>query len=392
MRLSRFVPLLVLAAAGSTAAATYRQQPARAELAVRAARILDVTTGRYSGPSVILIKAGRIAEIVPAARFDRGSADSVLDLGALTVLPGLIDAHVHLVIGGPPRANAEAVVRAGFTTVADLGSFSNRFLRVRDSINAGTILGPRVLAAGMWAGTKGGVCEFNGIGIPNGPEGFRARVRENVEAGADLIKVCVSGWPAPAYQSPDAYEIADSSLVAAVTAAHAAGRLVIAHAISRGAVLASARAGVEGLAHAAYVDSATAAGVKSRNMFLVPTLASLTNGDTSAVGRGLVTATGIAYRGGVRLVFGTDGGVLPHGKNADEFLALRQAGIPAAEMVRMATINAARALRIADSIGTVAPRMSADLIAVDGDPLADIGVLRTVRVVLLRGKVVSDRR
>jgi imidazolonepropionase-like amidohydrolase len=189
----RSVPFLALiAAAVACSAGRAAPQPAqRADLAVRAARVLDVRSGRYSGASVVLVTGTRITSVIPASRFDARSASRVIDLGEMTIVPGYIDAHVHLTIGGSVRANALADLRAGFTTVADQGALTNRLLVLRDSINAGQIEGPRVLAAGIWVGTKGGVCEFTGIGIAGGADAFVDRVRQNIAAGANLTKVCL---------------------------------------------------------------------------------------------------------------------------------------------------------------------------------------------------------
>jgi len=354
-------------------------------VAIRAGRLVDPATGRVTSNQTITIEGGRISAV--GAGVQPPAEAIVYDLTGLTVIPGLIDAHVHLTIGGTVRDNALADLRAGFTTVVDLGARGTRLLRLRDSINAGQIPGPRVLAAGIWVGRQGGVCEFGGIGIPGGAEGFRQRVRDNIAAGADLIKVCVTGCPAAAFANPDAYELPDSTLVAVVQEAHKGGRRVIAHDLSRGGVRAGIAAGIDGLAHAAFLDSATAVALRRDSIFLIPTLASLTAGDTSAVARGLFSSVGLAQRLGVRLVFGTDGGVLPHGQNALEFLALRQAGIPALEQLRAATINAAQAFGL-DSLGSVAPGMLADIVALEGDPLVDVQAFQRVKFVMSRGAVV----
>lgn len=361
---------------------------ARASLAVRAARILDPRTGTYTGPAIILVTGTRITDVIPGTTVDSAVANQVLDLGNATVLPGLIDAHVHLAIGGTVRANAIADLRAGFTTVADLGSLTTRMLRLRDSINAGHIEGPRVLAAGIWIGVKGGVCEFSGIGISGGAEAYRARVRENVQAGADLIKACVSSWPQTSHDHPANYEMPDSVLQAIVDEAHSLGRKVVAHDISLGGVQAALRAGVDGLAHSAYLDDDAARGLQRRGVFLISTLASLTAGDTTDVARGLFAGTAAAARAGVLIAFGTDAGVLPHGQNATEFLALTRAGLQPIEAIRAATINAARALGIADSVGIIAKGRSADFIAVEGDPLRDLGALASMKAVVSRGRIV----
>lgn len=357
-------------------------------LALRGGRVLDVESGRYSDPSVVLISGDRITDIVPLARYT-GRADSSIDVTGLTLLPGLIDAHVHLAIGGPLRANALADLRAGFTTVVDLGALSHRLLGIRDSINSGSIPGPRVLAAGMWVGIKGGVCEFTGIGIAGGPDAFRERIRANIAAGADVTKLCVSGWPAEAFSSPDAYQLTDEIIAASVDESHRLRRKVIAHDISLGGVRAALRGGVDGLAHAAYLDSATSREMAARGVFMIPTLASLTAADPSSpANQALASSVGMAYRLRVPLVFGTDGGVLPHGGNAAEFAAMVRAGVSPLDAIRSATVNAARAFALTDSLGTVRKGMLADVVVVSGDPLTDVTTLATPRFVLLRGRVV----
>jgi imidazolonepropionase-like amidohydrolase len=363
------VGLLTAASCGCAAPSVPRSSDS-ARTAIKAASLVDPATATSMRDVVVLVDGSRVAEVLPAARFRRRSGDRLIDLGGATLLPGLIDAHVHLTIGGPARANAMAILRAGFTTVADLGAVSQRVLRVRDSIGLGAIDGPRVLAAGLWIGVKGGVCEFGGIGVAGGADAFRARVRENLTAGADLIKACVTGWPAVAWAFPDSAELSPETLAAMVDEAHRAGRRVVAHALSRRGVEVALEASVDGLAHAAYVDDALAARMRQRGMWMIPTLASLTSGDTTVVGRRLIDAVRQAYRAGVTLVFGTDGGVLPHGQNAKE----------------------AAALALADSVGAIRPGMVADIIAVDGDPLADVGVLAYPRFVMARGRVVRGER
>jgi len=354
--------------------------------AIDAGRILDPESGAYSARSMILVSGGRITSIIPRGQFTSEMADTVIDLHDATILPGLIDAHVHLAIGGNPVANAQADLRAGFTTIVDLGSRGLRLLQIRDSINRGELPGPRVIAAGIWVGVKNGVCEFNGIGIAGGAEEFRARIRANAQAGAEVAKLCISGWPAQAFAEPLTYEMPDEIIRAGVDEAHRHKQIVVAHDISLGGVRAALDAGIDGLAHAAYLDSAAARRMAAGGVFMIPTLASLTAGDTTPAAPALVAAVRMAYRAGVTLVFGTDGGVLPHGRNAEEFAALAKAGVSPLDAIRAATINAAKAFRVADSIGVVRAGMVADLIAVRGDPLQNLEIMKSPVLVMVRGR------
>jgi len=382
--------LLLCAIAAGPAALGVDHAAARqpADLLVTAAHWLDPVSGALHGPVVLRISNGRIEKIAAPDRGELTPSAPVRDLGAATLLPGLIDSHVHLGIGGRPDANALADLRAGFTTVVDLGARTDAILRLRDRINRGELDGPRIIAAGKWIGKQGGICEFGGIGVAGGPDAYAARVRENVDAGADLIKVCVSTWGADAFAHPDAFEIDPAALLATVKEAHRSGRLAIAHAISLGSVKAAIAANVDGLGHAAYIDRDTAARMHDRGMFMVPTLASLVGDGTDAPSVALRAAVETAHREGVRIVFGTDGGVLPHGENAKEFPAMGKAGVPAIDAIRAATINAAESFGLAKEIGQINPGYAADLIAVDGNPLEDLQALSRVTFVMRNGKVI----
>lgn len=361
-------------------------RPRVSRTAILAGRMLDVRAGRYRDSVVIFVDNGRIAEIQPRRGFQHKD-ETVIDLSNATVIPGLIDAHVHFALAGAPPANARATLWAGFTTVADLGSVNQRILRLRDSINAGAAMGPRILGAGLWIGRAEGICEFGGIGVRGGVEAYRARVRENVAAGADVIKVCVSTWLADAFEHPDRYEISGDALAATIDEAHRAGRKVIAHDISNGGVQAALKAGVDGFAHGAIVDSSVAADMSRRGVFMIPTLASLAP-STSPAEEALRQSVARSRRLGVRLVFGTDAGVIPHGSNAIEFAALVNAGLSPLDAIRTATINAAEALGIGNDAGTIEPGRNADIVAVNGDPLTDVRVLERVQFVMKAGQVV----
>lgn len=245
-----------------------------------------------------------------------------------------------------------------------------------------------MLAAGIWVGVKNGVCDFNGIGLTGGADAFRERIRANATAGAEVTKLCVSGWPSEAFADPPKFEIPEDVLRASVTEAHALHRIVVAHDISLSGVQAAIRSGVDGLAHTALLDASIAAALRDRGIFMVSTLASLTAGDTSRVAPGLVQSLALAHRTGVKIVFGTDGGVLPHGRNAEEFLALARAGLTPLEAIRTATLNAAAAYRLADSVGAIRQGMVADIVLVPGDPLSDPTKLGHPQLVLRAGRVV----
>lgn len=310
-----------------------------------------------------------------------------IDLGNVTLLPGLIDAHVHLALGGVPAANARATVEAGFTTVQDLGAINAQILTLRDEITAGRAVGPRVLAAGRWIGVTGGTCDFNGIGVRGGAA-FRERVEEEVRRGADVIKVCVSGWLLDARRDPKRYEIADDELAAAIGAAHRAKRRVAVHAISAAGIEAAVRMGADLVVHAGFADPRTVEHMRSRLVYMLPTLFSFSTQppeDVAAVQSHLREA----IAAGLPIAFGTDAGVIPHGSNAREFAYLRDLGLEPLEVIRAATTHAADAVGMRGTIGVLEADSSADVIAVDGDPLRDVAALQRIRFVMSRGVVVK---
>jgi imidazolonepropionase-like amidohydrolase len=365
-------------------------EPARAQVTIiRAGRLLDVQAGKLLENQTIVVTDSLITSIRPTDGTAAPPNAQVIDLSDATVLPGLIDAHVHLTLAGPPKQNAEATLRAGFTTVQDLGALDDANIALRDSIAAGRFLGPRIIAAGRWIGVSGGTCDFQGIGV-RGAEAFAQRTREVIERGADVIKVCVTGWPADAVAQPQHYEIADDELSAVIREAHARGRRVIAHAISAGGARRAVESGVDGLAHAAFVDDNTARIMRERDATMLPTFASFENPGAGEAGGALVAHAARAIASGVPIAFGTDAGVIAHGENAQEFEALVKHGVSPLEAIRAATLYAARALRISDRTGVLAPGRSADIIAVAGDPLADVTTLRNIRFVMKAGQVIRQ--
>ncbi|HTG83646.1 MAG TPA: amidohydrolase family protein, partial [Gemmatimonadales bacterium] len=355
----RFIP----AAIGLLAVVPLQGHAQDSLLAIRAGHLVDVQRGTLEGEALILIKGERIVQVSPGGTVPSGVR--VIDLSKLTVMPGLIDAHVHLTIG-TPDTTALATLRAGFTTVQDLGALSHANLDLRNAIDGGKTIGPRIHSAGSWIGVKGGICDFDGRGV-RGENEFAARTREDIANGADLIKVCVTGWPADGYRYPDSVEITEAELAAVVRESKAANKKVIAHAIGRRGAFMAVSAGVQALAHSAFLDSTTIAMMKARGVYLIPTLLSF-QGDRPALSA-LQKEMRVILASGIPIAMGTDAGVTPHGGNAAELETMVEAGMAPLSAIRSATIDAAALLGMSESIGSVTRGTMADLIAVEGNPL-----------------------
>ena len=355
---------------------------------VLAGRLVDVRAGRVLENIAIDIEGERFANVRPLVTADIGAAGTI-DLRQATVLPGLVDAHVHLTLAGSAADNARAILMAGFTTVQDLGALAYANLAIRDDIRSGKIIGPRVVASGPWLGTSGATCDFNGMGV-RGVDAFRARVREDVRRGADLIKVCVTGWPAQGYAQPETLEITPGELEAVVQEAKAAGLRVAAHAIGAAGVKLAVTSGVDMIVHGGFADQQTVAMMKTREVYMIPTLASFAPQRSSPHGKALFERVRGLMAEGVSIAFGTDAGVIPHGSNAREFALMVEAGLSPAESLRAATVGAAAALGWSDRVGSVAAGRFADLIAVRGKPLEDVTVLERVGFVMKGGVVYRD--
>jgi len=359
--------------------------PADTTLVLIEGDYLDVRAGILRRNGAIVVQGGRIIAIHPPEsgwRLPEGAL--LLNLEGRTILPGLIDAHVHLTLRGDPHENAAVTLRAGFTTVIDLGSANGDGVRLRDAIAQGRVIGPRIIAAGSWIGMKGGVCEFGGATVGSVEEAV-ARARADFETGADLLKVCVTGWPAEAVAMPDSIQF-KADLLAAVTAVAADRRRpVYAHAIGRAGALLAATGGVRALAHTPIVDFAEAIRLKASGVYVISTLATLTSRpDGDHIGRSFR----LLRRAQVPIVLGTDAAVLPHGQNVKELLALTEAGLSPLEALRACTINAAALLGMSE-IGEIIPGAMGDFSVVAGDPLLDLRVLERPVLVVKAGQVVK---
>lgn len=354
-------------------------------VSITAHRMLDVEGGSIIRDAVVVVDGDRIVASGPkTSAMLRGR---IIDLGDVTLLPGMIDAHVHLTLGGAPDANARATLLAGFTTVQDLGALGNANIQLREAIKSGKVAGPLIVSAGPWLGESGLTCDFQGIGV-KGADAFRERVRKDVAAGADLIKVCASGWLAQAAKQPDSLEISEDELRAAIDEAHHAGRRVAVHAISQRAVSQAIAHGADLIVHGGFTSAETITTMKGRDVRQLTTLWSFKQGNPPALYEQLRAHMARAVGDGLPIAFGTDAGVIPHGSNANEFLELEAIGLSRADAIRAATIHAAKAVGMAADIGGLRTGMLADIIAVQGNPLDDLRALQNVRFVMKDGVVV----
>ncbi|HWM25087.1 MAG TPA: amidohydrolase family protein [Chthoniobacterales bacterium] len=348
--------------------------------------ILDVERGEVIENGIIIVKGDRVAAL--GRKGEIAPEGQQINLGDATLLPGLIDAHVHLTLGGTGEANARATLRAGFTTVQDLGAVDYENIKIRNFIRDGKFPGPRVVASGPWLGVSKGTCDFQGIGV-KGADAFRARVQKDVDEGADLIKVCASGWLAEAAERPDACKISEEELRAAIDKAHLLKRRVAVHAISERAIAAAVTHGADLIVHGGFTSKPTVAAMAQRRVFQVPTLFSLKKSVTPELYEKLRAHLTAAVRDGLPIAFGTDAGVIRHGQNAKEFIELAALGLKPLEAIRTATLKAAKAVGMADQIGVLKGGALADIIAVNGNPLDDLSALQKVTFVMKAGQPIN---
>ena len=401
---------------------------------VRAGRLLDVEQGRYLENQAIRIENGRVAWIAPYVPGSVGDA-RVIDWSAYTVLPGLIDLHTHLIgdistadIAAPLMSSeardtllgvvhARATLAAGFTTVRDIGVYrAYTDVALRDAINAGHVEGPRMIVAGAYITVSHGGGEVTGMapdvvlpasmrrGVANSADEVRQRVREILGNGADFIKVIATGAVFTAGTTPSAPEFTEEEIRAAVQEAANKGTFVAAHAHSAEGIKRAVRAGVRSVEHASYLDDEGIQLMLQHGTWLV---ADIYNGDyTEEVGGRTGWSAEImrknrettdvqreafrkAVKAGVHIGFGTDAGIYPHGDNARQFAYMVRYGLSPLGAIRAATIDAARCLGHERDIGSIAPGKYADMIAVTGDPLADVETLRKIAGVVKEGRLVT---
>lgn len=412
------LPFLLLNCARSQDAAVPTQRQAAttdgARVYVRAARMFDSNAGRVVSDAVVVIEGERVAQVGAGLQIPRGAR--VYDLGDVTLLPGLVDAHTHLTYHfdkdgrfGLARdattdetlkyaeENARATLEAGFTTVRNLGAGGRVDLRLRDEINRGEARGPRMLVSGepLTGAVLRGVYEDGEARLRRVREFVRARVAE----GVDVIKVFegvdASGSPT----------FSEGEIRAAVEEAARAGLRVAVHAHEAAAVKAAVRGGCASIEHGSFLDSEAIKLLASRRAALVPTLYlpthylehkerfvsfdPLTWAFFERLRSGNLSNAAAARKAGVLLVSGSDAVAGLHGRNAREIVSLTRAGLTPAEALRAATADAARLLGLEGKIGVIAPGAFADLVAVPGDPTRDISVVEKINFVMKGGEVVK---
>ncbi len=394
--------LALLAGCGSPGAAPRGPATVEATLVIHAARMLDVAAGAYVEDAAIAVAGDRIAfagrradlHVVPGARVVELPPDAV-------AMPGLIDAHVHLALGGADKDGAARTLRAGFTTVRDLGSTGGAGIALRDAIARGEVVGPRMIAAGAGIGGPGGACDgvFGGEGRVTTVEEAVTIVDAQAAAGVDVIKICSGGGVLPQAADRDVTELDPAIIRAIVEAARRHGLRVAAHAEGPTAIGNAVAAGVASIEHGGLIDPANVAAMRARGVVWVATLyrndfvlAQAPAGPRKAAlaeGRALAFEHAkSAIAAGVLVALGTDAIVIPHGDNARELGALVEAGLSPSAAIRAATIDAARLLDV--PAGTLAAGALADVIAVRGDPLANVAALRDVVFVMKSGTQVRD--
>ena len=396
--------------------------------AVHCGKLLDVRTGQLLTDQVVTFDEGGIITSVAPATSNNASA---IDLSKATCLPGLIDVHTHIT-GEPshsgyaglgvsiPRSavtgakNARLTLRAGFTTIRNVGAAGFSDVAVRDGVNAGEIEGPRMLVSGPALGITGGHCDDNLLpseyhhmseGVADGPWAARAKVREVIKYGADVIKICASGGVLSKGDLPGTPQYTLEEMQAIADEAHKLGRKVAAHAHGTQSIKDAIRGGIDSIEHSSLIDDEGIALAKQHGTYLVFDIYNddfiLQEGAKAGMlpesiekekklGRLQRENFRKAFQAGAKIAYGTDSGVYPHGDNARQFGKMVEWGMKPLDAIQAATINAADLLGWSEKVGALEKGRYADLIAVEGNPLADVKVLESMKFVMKGGVVARN--
>jgi len=398
-------------------------------------RLIDVKKGVILNEQSVIVEGNKIIDVQSGFTKAAGN-DKIIDLKNKTVMPGLMDAHVHLEHETNPNryleiftlnpqdyafqsvSFAEKTLMAGFTTVRDLGGMGVN-ISLRNAINKKLVKGPRVYTSGKLIGTTGGHADpTNGYrkdlmgdpgpaeGVANGPDECRKAVRQRYKDGADLIKITASGGVLSVAKSGENPQFTEEEITAIIEAAKDYGFKVAAHCHGTEAMKRAVKAGVHSIEHGTYMDDEVMRLMKEKGTYYVPTItAGKSVGDSAkkpnyypaavtpkalAIGPQIHQTFAKAYKQGVKIAFGTDAGVYAHGKNWMEFVYMVEAGMPALEAIQSATMNTADLLGITDILGSIEKGKLADIIAVDGDPSKDIQTMQKVKFVMKDGVVYKN--
>lgn len=430
MRAAMLVPILASLFLAPTASAQQTAAAPEKVVAIRAGRMLDVVAGKIVDNATIVVRGERIEAAGAGVPVPQGA--EVVDLSGYTVLPGFIDMHTHITSdpsGGYADAaarrwpgyaalvgakNARLTLMAGFTTIRNVGAGEWSDIALRDAIRDGLVVGPRIFAGAHSLGITGGHCDTNGFrpdlgpepgpeqGIANGIAEVQRAVRYQIKYGADVIKICATGGVLSAGDAVGVQQYTFEEMRAIVETARLAERKVAAHAHGLEGIKDAVRAGVASIEHGSILDDEVIKLMKERGTYLVPTRMAF-----DAVVRGARNGTlapwaaekaleiephargsvARAIRAGVPVAFGTDAGVFPHGTNADEFRLLVEAGMTPLQALQSATLHAARLLDQEETLGSLRPGRYADIVAVRGDPLRNVELLKSIDFVMKGGVV-----
>jgi imidazolonepropionase-like amidohydrolase len=430
--MNRFLKALLVAT--TLAASVFAQSPTHVapmvkRTIIRAGHLLDVKTGKLVTDQAIVIENDKIVRV--GGEFKAvAPGDTLIDLSNATVVPGMIDAHTH--ITGDPYHHgyaglatstarealygaqyAKVTLEAGFTTIRNVGASGYADIDLRDAINSGGIEGPRIYASGPALSITGGHCDNNLLpyemhqqadGVADGVEAVQHKVREIIKYGADLIKVCATGGVLSRGDDPKASQFSLEEMKMIVSEAHRLGRKVAAHAHGGPGIIWASEAGVDSIEHGSYIDDEGIATLKKNGTYLVPTLYLgywLTENEATAIPEfARAKARAVlpearknlqhAFASGVKVAFGTDAAVYPHGLNAHEFNVYVTLGMTPMDAMRTSWVNAAELMGLGDKIGSVEAGKWADIIAVDGDPTKDVRALESVKFVMKGGVVYKN--